>query len=135
MLSFAYRWFVAGLIILWAGHFSLWAGILVGAGVAWTMVIKPLIGLWRFLTSAPQLSRTRTRSMTIVGGVAAAVVILLCVVPLPFSTRAQGVVWLPEQARIRAGTDGFVTEVLAKDGQAVKPGDPILVLTDPDLVV
>ena len=73
VLSFAYRWFVAGLIILWAGHFSFWAGILVGAGVAWTMVIKPLIGLWRFLTSAPQLSRTRTRSMTIAGGVAAAV--------------------------------------------------------------
>jgi putative peptide zinc metalloprotease protein len=89
VLSFAYRWFVAGLIILWAGHFSLWAGILVGAGVAWTMVIKPLIGLWRFLTSAPQLSRTRTRSMTIVCGVAAAVVILLCVVPFPFSTRAK----------------------------------------------
>jgi len=135
VLAYAYRWFIAGLIILWAGHFSLWAGMLAGAMVAATMVFSPLTGLWRFLTSAPQIARTRTRSMTVAGGVAAVLFVLLCVVPFPFATSAQGVVWLPEQARIRAGTDGFVTEVLAKDGQAVKAGDPILVLADPDLIM
>ena len=135
VLAYAYRWFIAGLIILWAGHFSLWTGLLAGAVVAVTMLFKPLSGLWRFLTSAPQIARTRTRSVTIAGGVAAALLILLCAVPFPFATSAQGVVWLPEQARIRARTDGFVTEVLAKDGQTVKTGDPILVLSDPDLIV
>jgi putative peptide zinc metalloprotease protein len=135
VLAYAYRWFIAGLIILWAGHFSLWTGLLAGAVVAATMVLKPLTGVWRFLTSAPQIARTRTRSMTVAGGVAVVLLVLLCVVPFPFATSAQGVVWLPEQARIRAGTDGFVTEVLAKDGQAVKTGDPILVLSDPDLTM
>jgi putative peptide zinc metalloprotease protein len=135
VLSYAYRWFIAGLIILWAGHFSLWTGMLAGAVVAVTMVFKPLAGLWRFLSSAPQIARTRTRSMAVAGGVVVFVLVLLCVVPFPFATRAQGVVWLPEQARIRAETDGFVTEVLAKDGQAMNPGDPILVLADPDLIV
>jgi putative peptide zinc metalloprotease protein len=134
-LAYAYRWFIAGLIVLWAGHFSLWTGLLAGALVAVTMVFKPLAGLWRFLTSAPQIARTRTRSMTVAGGVAAILFVLVCVIPFPFATSAQGVVWLPEQARIRAGTDGFVTEVLAKDGQAVKIGDPILVLSDPDLIM
>ena len=135
VLAYAYRWFIAALIILWAGHFSLWTGMLAGAVVAATMVFKPLTGLWRFLTSAPQIARTRTRSMTVAGGVAVMLFVLLCVIPFPFATSAQGVVWLPEQARIRAGTDGFVTEVLAKDGQAVRTGDPILVLSDPDLIV
>ena len=135
VLAYAYRWFVAGLIILWAGHFSLWTGMLAGALVAATMVLKPVTGLWRFLTSAPQIARTRTRSMTVAGAVAMALLVVLCVVPFPFATSAQGVVWLPEQARIRAGTDGFVTEVLAKDGQTVKTGDPILVLSDPDLTM
>jgi putative peptide zinc metalloprotease protein len=59
---------------------------------------------------------------------------MFCFVPLPFITEAQGVVWLPEQARIRAATEGFVTEVLAKDGQEIKVGDPIMVLSDPDLL-
>ena len=135
VLAYAYRWFIAGLIILWAGHFSFWTGLLAGAVIGVTMVLKPLTGLWRFLTNAPQIARTRTRSMSIAGAVAATLLVLLCLVPFPFVTSAQGVVWLPEQARIRAGTDGFVTEVLAKDGQDVKAGDPILVLSDPDLIV
>ncbi len=134
VLSYAYRWFVAGLIVLWAGHFSFWAGILVGAGVGVSMVLKPLHGLWRYLTQAPQIARTRTRSVAVACSVAVAVLVLLCAVPFPFATRAEGVVWLPEQARIRTETDGFVSEVLAKDGQAVKTGDAILVLSDPDLI-
>jgi len=134
LLSYAYRWFIAGLIVLWAGHFSFWTGLLAAAAVVATMLIKPLLGVWRFLTRAPQIARTRSRSMTVAGGAAAAALVLFCVVPFPFATRAQGVVWLPEQARVRAETSGFVTEVLAQDGQAVKPGDPILVLADPDLI-
>lgn len=134
VLAFAYRWFVALLIILWAGNFSLWTGLLMGALVAATMVVKPLAGLWRFLTAAPQTAHMRGRGMAIAGAVVAGVLILLCLVPVPFATRAQGVVWLPEQARIRAGTDGFVVEMLAQDGQSVQVGDPILVLRDPDLM-
>jgi putative peptide zinc metalloprotease protein len=134
VLSFAYRWFVAGLIVLWAGHFSFWLGVLFGIGVLVSMVVKPLAGLWRFLKTSPQISRTRTRSMAVAGFITAAILVLVCIVPFPFATRAQGVVWLPEQARVRAGTDGFIAEVQAKDGQAVKPGDPILVLADPDLM-
>ena len=106
-----------------------------GLFVASTMVVKPLHGMSQFLRSAPQLARSRTRSYAVAGGMAAAVVVAavrLCRCRSP--PRAQGVVWLPEQARIRAETDGFVTEVLAKDGQAVKPGDPLLVLSDPELV-
>ena len=134
VLSFAYRWFVAFLIVLWAGHFSLWTGLMMGALVAMTMVVKPLAGLWRFLTTAPQTAHMRGRGMAVAGGVVAAVLIAICLVPIPFATRAQGVVWLPEQARIRAATDGFVVEMLARDGQKVQLGDPILVLRDPDLM-
>ena len=42
--------------------------------------------------------------------------------------------WLPEHARIRAQSGGFVEEVLAKDGQTVKRGDPLMVLSDPELI-
>jgi len=134
VLSFLYRWFVAGLLILWAGRFSAWAGLLMGALVVLTMVVKPVLGIWRYLTRSPQMSRTRTRGLSVAGGTALAVILLLFVMPFPFSTSAQGVVWLPEKARIRAGTEGFVAEVLAKDGQMVKVGDPIMVLKDLDLM-
>ena len=41
---------------------------------------------------------------------------LLFVVPLPYHTRAEGVVWLPERAILRAGADGFVARVLRAAG-------------------
>jgi putative peptide zinc metalloprotease protein len=135
LLSFGYRWMVTILIVIWAGHISFWLGMLIGAGVVYSMVIQPLIKAVMFLKSAPQLARNRSRGMAIAGAAAIALLVVFCFIPFPFVTQAQGVVWLPEQARIRAATEGFVTEVLAKDGQEVQVGDAIMVLSDPDLLV
>ena len=98
------------------------------------MVIKPLHNVVLFLRTAPQLARSRSRAYAIVGGIAVATVVALYVLPVPFSTMAQGVVWLPEKARVRAETGGFVEQVHAHDGQHVKPGDLLVSLSDPDLV-
>ena len=134
VLAFGYRWFIAGLIVFWCGSYSFWLGVLAGVMVGFTMVVKPVAKLVEFLRTSPLLSRSRSRSYAVAGGVAAAVVVLLFVVPVPFSTTAEGVVWLPEQARVRAESGGFVVEVLAADGQAVEKGDALLVLSDPELV-
>ena len=45
----------------------------------------------------------------------------------------QGVVWPPEQAQVRAETEGFVLRVLARDGAIVEPGAPLVELADPVL--
>jgi putative peptide zinc metalloprotease protein len=134
ILSYGYRWVVTGLILMWAGHISFWLGVLIGASVVFSMVIQPLVKLVMYLKSAPQLARHRSRGIGIAGTVAIVLLLIFCFLPLPFTTEAQGVVWLPEQARIRAATEGFVTEVLAKDGQEINIGDPIMVLSDPDLL-
>ncbi len=134
ILSFFYRWFVTVLIVMWAGRFSFWLGILLGAAALVTMLILPMTKLFRFLARAPGVRNQRSRGMAIAGGSVIALLVLVCLVPFPFSTLAEGVVWLPEQARIRAETDGFIEEVIAKDGQVVKLGDPIMVLRDPDLI-
>jgi len=135
ILSFAYRWFVTALIVLWAGKFSFWLGMALGGLALLTMVVMPLVRMLRFLTSSPEVRTRRSRSVATAAAIALAAFVVLCIVPFPFATQAEGVVWLPEQARIRAETDGFITEVLAKDGQAVEVGDPIMVLRDPDLLV
>jgi len=97
-------------------------------------VVKPAARLIEFLRKSPVLARSRSRSYAIAGGIAFAVVVLLFIIPVPFSTTAQGVVWLPEHARVRAQTGGFIVEVLATDAQAVRQGDALLVLSDPELV-
>ena len=133
VLSYGYRWFIAGLIVFWCGSYSFWLGAGAGVLVGFSMVVKPIARAIEFLRKSPQLARNRSRSYAVAGGVAAAALVLLFVVPVPFSTVAQGVVWLPEKARVRAQTGGFVDEVLAADGQQVRAGDTLLVLSDPEL--
>ena len=42
-------------------------------------------------------------------------------------------VWPPEQAQVRAENEGFVLEVLARDGDMVQAGTPLLELSEPNL--
>ncbi len=134
VLSFFYRWFVSALIVLWAGAYSFWLGVGAGLFVAGSMVVKPLRDIARFLKTAPQLARSRSRSYAVAGGLSAAAMVILFAIPVPFSTVAQGVVWLPDQARIRAESGGIVVEVFARDGQMVKRGDPLLEFSEPELL-
>jgi putative peptide zinc metalloprotease protein len=133
LLSYAYRWFIAGLIVFWCGSYSFWLGAGAAVLIGFSMVVKPVARAIEFLRKAPQLARNRSRSYAVAGGTAAAVLILLFLVPVPFSTVAQGVVWLPEKARVRAQTGGFVVDVLAADGQQVRAGDTLMILADPEL--
>jgi putative peptide zinc metalloprotease protein len=57
------------------------------------------------------------------------------VFPMPLWTTTQGVIWLPEQSMIRAGTDCEVVEVLAPVEQWVAKDAPLLRGADPYLEV
>jgi putative peptide zinc metalloprotease protein len=56
---------------------------------------------------------------------------VLTAVPLPYRSRAEGVVWLPEQATLRAGGSGFIARYLVAPGQAVVPGQALVATRDP----
>jgi putative peptide zinc metalloprotease protein len=57
----------------------------------------------------------------------------LFVLPMPYHTSSEGVVWLPEQAILRAGSGGFVREVLLPSGAAVVPGQTVIQSVEPGL--
>ena len=133
-LAMAYRISLSVLIVLWIGGQSLVLGVLAGVYVLIAVVLKPVLAAIRNVLAAAPAASGRTRARAVMGAAAAALLIVLCVVPFPFHTFAQGVVWLPEQAQIRPETDGFVTKVLMDDGARVEAGDVLLVLEDPMLL-
>ncbi len=49
----------------------------------------------------------------------------------PHGTVVQGVLWVPDEARLTAGTQGTVSRFLVAPGALVKAGDPIVTLEDP----
>jgi putative peptide zinc metalloprotease protein len=62
-----------------------------------------------------------------------AVALLLAAVPMPSRTQAEGVVWLPEQAIVRAGAPGFFRAFEAAPDTWVEPGTALARSVDPAL--
>jgi putative peptide zinc metalloprotease protein len=129
-LAWGYRLALSTGIALWLGHYSALLGVGIGMAMLYGQFVQPLAAAWRGARqqrrSDADHGRLRRRAV-----IAAALTLgAVTLVPLPFHTVAQGVVWLPEQAQIRVGADGFVRRLAAADGQRVQAGDLILTLED-----
>ena len=93
----------------------------------------PLLRHASFLLTNPCLQGKRARAMTTSLGIASALAVVGLVVPAPLFTRAEGVVWPPEGAHVRAGADGFVLRMLVEPDVEVQVGDPLVLTRDPSL--
>ena len=132
-LSFVYRIFIYVAIIQFiAGKFFI-VGIILALWAIVSMIGLPLIKAGRFLFTSPKLGRKRQRAIVISAGVLALVVGFITLVPLPLATVTEGVVWLPEEAIVRAQTEGFIEEVKVSPGQRVTVGTEIVRCSDPIL--
>lgn len=133
-LSLGYRIFISAVILLWVASHSLLLAAAASAFMLNMLLIKPAWAAIKRVRAAAPTHAARWRigaiSATIFVGLTATAVAL----PLPHHTVAQGVVWLPEQAQVRAGIDGFVRNVAAHDGDQVTSGDLLVAMEDPELI-
>ncbi len=133
LVSFVYRAFITVVIVTFiAGRFFI-IGVLLALWAVSTQVLVPLFKGIRFVTNSPNLRRRRPRALLVGGGALLALLLLLFVVPAPLWTRAEGVVWVPEDAQVRAGTDGFIVEMMVAADSPVRRGQPLARLEDPML--
>lgn len=131
LLSFIYRIFIYIVIIQFiAGKFFV-VGIILALWALASMLIYPLVRAGNFLLTSPKLSRQRKRTIAIGMGLLALVMGFITLVPLPLATVVEGVVWLPEQAIVRAQTEGFVEELKVTPGQRVMANEEIVRCSDP----
>lgn len=119
-------------IVGWIGAQHFWAGVAIAALLAWGLVLLPALRGLRFLGGL-QLEPERAGRSRIRALAALAAVALLLAVPVPDVSLARGVVWLTDDAMVRAQAPGFVDEVLAHDGQFVRAGDILIRLSNPAL--
>ncbi|HSC00733.1 MAG TPA: hypothetical protein VLE45_12520, partial [Burkholderiaceae bacterium] len=129
--SFAYRVFIMFVIIRFiAGKFFV-VGVLLAAWAIATQVLMPIGKAVAFLANSPAIRRQRARAVAVSALLAAGILGLLFAAPAPSWTRAEGVVWVPEEAQVRAGTEGFVERLLAPADSAVSGGQPLIEARDP----
>jgi len=128
--AFAYRLFIMTVIILFVAEKFFFVGVLLAIWAITTQVVVPVGKAVCALFTDVNIRPRRARALTVVGTLLAALTAALFFAPAPLWTRAQGVVWVPEQGRVRAGTDGFVRRLLVAENARVAVGDPLVEMED-----
>ena len=132
LLSPLYRLTVlVGISLYLAGEFLV-VGVVLASWAVLMQIAKPLFLAVRFVVRSPRLQAHRLRGFAVLALTVAAAAALLAL-PAPLVTRAQGVVWPGEQARVVSNSQGFVTEVLVASGETVEAGQVLLRLDDAEL--
>ncbi len=132
--AFIYRLFIYTSIILFISGKFFFVGIILALWAFTSMFILPIVKRIQFLAASPMLRHSRTRAVAVTAVVLLLVGVLLFAVPAPLRTRSEGIVWIPEQAMVRAGTDGFIERIEAVPDSQVDKGDVLIVCSDPLLV-
>ncbi len=132
--SFLYRTFVMVAIAIFIASTYMVVGVVLALWAMVTGVIFPLVKAMVYLVRHPRLRRHRVRALFASGTLAVTLVVLLCFLPLPLWTRAEGVIWVPDDAQVRAGADGFVRTIAADPGSLVRQGSVLIVADDPTLL-
>jgi putative peptide zinc metalloprotease protein len=132
-LSWLYRAFLLALLSVWLAEQSSLLGLAALAFALWLCLLQPGFSALRYVARSAELHGQRGQAVlvalvgaTLLGG-------LLFAAPLPHQTRAPGVVWLQDEALVRLGTDGFVEQFMAADGDEVVAGQPLLQLSNDEL--
>jgi putative peptide zinc metalloprotease protein len=131
--SYVYRLLVMFAIALFVASEYAAIGFAIALFTIATVVFVPLANAWRYIARHPELGRGRRKAMALAAGAAAVAASVLFLLPFPLRTHAEGVVWLPEDAIIRAGADGFIQELLLAPDRRVAAGTPLIRSEDPSL--
>jgi putative peptide zinc metalloprotease protein len=124
--SFIYRIFIMlAISLLVASKYFFFGVVLTLWSLAHTLLL-PLVRGLRFLVSDSRLRRGRSRSVITVGSVATAIAAVIFLLPLPYATVAEGIVWAPESTQIRTQAEGEIVHLLAPSNVQVRSGTPLI---------
>jgi putative peptide zinc metalloprotease protein len=133
LASTAYRVLVTVVIALFIASRFFIIGVLLAAWALVAMAVLPVARALGHVIASPRLRKRRRRALVVTFGSIAAVLLLVVAVPLPYHSDAEGVVWLADEALVRAGANGFVERFLTVPGNHVAAGEAVLRTRDPAL--
>jgi len=123
--SFFYRMVLVFTIVMFVATQFFIIGVVLALWAIYMMLLLPLIKLVKSILSDPLIMERRLRLYSVTTLIVGGLVWCLAVAPVPSATLAEGVVWMPEQSRIRAPQACFVREVLQTQGRVLE-GQPLL---------
>ena len=131
--AFFYRMTLLVVIVLFLVEHYLFVGVALGSWAVVMQLVMPSYRAIRYLSAGPALAGRRLRAALLSALFVGAVSGALLFFPVALTTHAEGIVWVSEQARLYAGADGFVSELLVQPGERISAGTPVLRMRAPKL--
>ena len=128
-----YRVIVFSGVLLFVADRFLIIGIVMAVVCLISWAVVPAVRFVKYLAANPRLDRVRPRAIAVTAGIAVVLIVLLAVVPFPYSFRAPGIVIATQRTQIANETAGEVAELLVSSGSVVKRGQPLLRLKNSEL--
>lgn len=131
--SWLYRLMIIGGIGMFLAQKFLVIGLIV---TSWSLLSMLVLPSWRglkYLFANAQLRENRLRAILVSATAVVLLLLLVAVLPVPLRTVVEGVVWLPEESFVRAGTGGFVQSIVLPSGSMVQPEATVVLLEEPSL--
>jgi putative peptide zinc metalloprotease protein len=131
--ALTYRLMLYAGMVVWLMAKQILLGVALALWMAWRYAARPIWRVTRLVWSDSRLARHRMRAVCGFSAIAAALITLIFIMPMPYTTLAEGVVWVPDDAVVRNETEGFVEELYTQDDAVVTAGQPILRLGNHEL--
>ncbi len=131
--SFVYRLFIMAAIIFFVASRFFVVGVILAIWSVFLMLGLPLLKQLNFLFRSAILRGRRSRAVLRTGLGLSLVALLLLVIPAPYHTIAEGVVWVPGKGAVHAGTQGVVERITVENLQNTQSGQVLVELSDPFL--
>jgi len=129
LYRFAVLWFI--FVVVTEKFFIL--GVILATWLLSLQVFLPLYKSLRFIISSPELRQTRRRAILFSTALVSLLILVIGFLPVPSYTLAEGVVWQPDEALLRAQQTGFAGSLEVENNQRVEAGTLVLRLHDPFL--
>jgi len=131
ILAFIYRCFIVVSIVSFVATKFFVIGIMMAIWAVILMVVVPLTKQLLFLFTSPVLYHQRGRAIGVSATIFSAVAAMLLLVPVPYATVTEGVIWAPDDAIVYVSTEGVISELLVSPNSKVDRGDVLLRIEDP----
>jgi len=126
--AFVYRSIVLSVIILFIAGKYFFVGVVLAVWAVFGILLMPIYRQVRYLLTTDELGDRRRRAQLVSAGLLAAIALVLVALPVPMRTLSEGVIWLPEDAWVRAEAEGFAGGLLVEPDALVESGQAILQL-------
>ena len=128
--SLAYRLCILWFICVYVTKKFFFLGVIMAIWLIGLQIILPLYKALSFIFSSPNLRRKRNRAVITSTALISFFIAVFGFMPIPSYTLTEGVVWLPDEAQLKAEQDGFAGTLLIDNNQMITLGTPVIHLHD-----